>query len=235
MHRFVAPAARRPDRVLLDSPYGTKRRVPDDFLRRIDQQWNMPILSRRAQRAIPTILGAVNSSMLPSCWCGTHFRRFFPLAATTFWLPFAGRDCARIHHVSVGAPPRAGFVKAALLAAAFLFWAANQFWPDSKQATLWNYVAIALFVLDVFLVMIGWPAASGDESFAQTHAAEVADGHGEAGNGLRAMATAFTISRYALPASPGDHSRPPHAIILLYFSIDLHFLVSPHIFSGFFC
>ena len=28
--------------------------------------------------------------------------------------------------------------------------------------------AIALFVLDVFLVMIGWPATSPDESFGET-------------------------------------------------------------------
>jgi hypothetical protein len=59
-------------------------------------------------------------------------------------------------------------VKAVLLAVAFLFWAANQFWPDAPQATLFNDVAIALFVLDVFLVMIGWPASSPDESFAET-------------------------------------------------------------------
>jgi len=71
---------------------------------------------------------------------------------------FTGRDCGRVLRLSIGA--------------AFLFRAANQFWPDSKQATLWNDVAIALFVLDVFLVMIGWPAASGDASFAETHAAE---------------------------------------------------------------
>jgi hypothetical protein len=59
-------------------------------------------------------------------------------------------------------------VKATLLAVAFLFWAANQFWPNLPQATLFNDVAIALFVLDVFLVMIGWPATSPDESFAET-------------------------------------------------------------------
>lgn len=55
-------------------------------------------------------------------------------------------------------------LKAILLAAAFLFWAANQFWPDLKQATLFNDVAVALFVLDVFLVMIGWPPARAGET-----------------------------------------------------------------------
>ena len=62
-------------------------------------------------------------------------------------------------------------VKAALLAIAFLFWAANQLWPDIPQATFFNDIAIALFVLDVFLVMIGWPGSSPDESFGETYAA----------------------------------------------------------------
>jgi hypothetical protein len=56
-----------------------------------------------------------------------------------------------------------------MLAAAFLCWAANQLWPDRREATLLNDIAIALFVLDVFLVMAGWPAASPDESFAETY------------------------------------------------------------------
>ena len=63
-------------------------------------------------------------------------------------------------------------MKAILLAAAFLFWAANQLWPESRRAVLWNDVAIGLFVLDVFLVMVGWPAASADESFAESEPSE---------------------------------------------------------------
>jgi hypothetical protein len=47
-------------------------------------------------------------------------------------------------------------------------WAANQLWPSLHQATLFNDIAIALFVLDVFLVIIGWPAASPDGSFAES-------------------------------------------------------------------
>ena len=70
-------------------------------------------------------------------------------------------------------PARLEVVKAVLLAIAFLFWAANQFWPDLKQATLFNDIAIALFVLDVFLVMTGWPGSSPDESFAETYAADL--------------------------------------------------------------
>jgi hypothetical protein len=57
--------------------------------------------------------------------------------------------------------------KAITLAVAFLFWAANQFWPDLPQATLFNDIAIALFVLDVFCVIIGWPSTSADVSFGE--------------------------------------------------------------------
>jgi hypothetical protein len=65
-------------------------------------------------------------------------------------------------------PPWREWVKAVLLAVAFLSWSANQVWPNPRQAILLNDLAIALFVLDVFLVMVGWPAASPDESFGET-------------------------------------------------------------------
>lgn len=42
-------------------------------------------------------------------------------------------------------------LRAVLLAAAFLLWAANQFWPGVPRATLYNDLAVALFVIDVFL------------------------------------------------------------------------------------
>jgi uncharacterized membrane protein len=73
-------------------------------------------------------------------------------------------------------PARMEFVKAIMLAVAFLFWTANQLWPNLRQATLFNDVAIALFVLDVFLVMVGWPATSPDQSFAETYAESSQEG-----------------------------------------------------------
>ena len=51
-------------------------------------------------------------------------------------------------------------VKTGLLASAFLFWAANQLWPESPRALLFNDVAIVLFVLDVFFVIVGWPSVA---------------------------------------------------------------------------
>ena len=85
--------------------------------------------------------------------------------------PLAMIAVAYLVYQSVHRPPPREWLKAILLATAFLFWAANQCWSDPRQATIFNDIAIALFVLDVFLVMIGWPAASPDESFAETYAA----------------------------------------------------------------
>ena len=67
-------------------------------------------------------------------------------------------------------PATSGFVKAIVVAAAFLFWAANQIWTNARQAVLFNDVAIGLFILDVFLVIVGWPAESASSSFAEAAA-----------------------------------------------------------------
>ena len=63
--------------------------------------------------------------------------------------------------------------KAALLAAAFLSWAANQVWPDPTQAAILNDVAIAAFVLDVLLSMAGWPPSTASP----LQASEASEGH----------------------------------------------------------
>jgi len=65
---------------------------------------------------------------------------------------------AYLVHQVILRPGHKDLLKAILLAMAFLFWAANQLWPDSPRATLFNDLAIALFVLDLFLSMICWPA-----------------------------------------------------------------------------
>ena len=75
---------------------------------------------------------------------------------------------AYLIYQSAHRPPLKEWIKAIMLAIAFLFWAANQVAPSPRQAMIFNDVAIALFVLDVFLVMIGWPATSPDESFAES-------------------------------------------------------------------
>jgi hypothetical protein len=88
--------------------------------------------------------------------------RLFPTRAHDFLgaLPLALIAITYLLYQAVQKPRTSELIKAVPLAAAFLLWAANQFWPDSQQATLLNDLAIALFVLDVFLVVIGWPSSS---------------------------------------------------------------------------
>ena len=72
-------------------------------------------------------------------------------------LPLALIAVTYLFYQAIRRPKTAEFVKAVLLAAAFLLWAANQYWPDAPRATLLNDLAIGLFVFDVFLVVVGWP------------------------------------------------------------------------------
>lgn len=96
---------------------------------------------------------------------------FFPARAHDWLAAFSLTAIAVAYLVYqiVHRPAWREFLKAGMLAVAFLFWSANQFWPDWREANLCNDIAIALFVLDVFLVMVGWPSTSPDESFAETY------------------------------------------------------------------
>src|SRR5579883_2100310 len=58
-------------------------------------------------------------------------------------------------------PSRAQLVRAVILALAFLCWAENQRLGDGPLSTLFNDIAIGLFVFDVFLTMVGWPEENG--------------------------------------------------------------------------
>jgi hypothetical protein len=124
----------------------------------------------RTHRILPVVLGAITLASVGVLFAWDAFPRFFPANAHNILgaFPLAMIALAYLAYQSAHRPPRKELFKAVLLAVAFLFWAANQLWPDSAQATLYNDIAIALFVLDVFLVMIGWPATSPDESFAET-------------------------------------------------------------------
>jgi len=59
-------------------------------------------------------------------------------------------------------PRQADLIRAIILALAFLCWAENQLLGDGRLATLFNDLAIALFVFDVFLTMTGWPSEKGE-------------------------------------------------------------------------
>jgi hypothetical protein len=125
----------------------------------------------RAHRSIPVIMGVITllSVVLLLVWDVRP--TLFPAGAHAFLgaLPLALIAFSYLLYQTAHRPPAMECVKAIMLAVAFLFWSANQFWPNPHQATVLNDVAIALFVLDVFLVMIGWPATSPDESFGETY------------------------------------------------------------------
>ena len=132
----------------------------------------MYIRLNRTRRVLPVILGVVTLASVGVLLAWDAFPRLFPARAHDVLaaFPLAMIAFAYIVYQSAHRPARMELVKAIMLAIAFLFWAANQLWPDLRQATLFNDVAIALFVLDVFLVMVGWPATSPDESFAEAYA-----------------------------------------------------------------
>ncbi|HEX7623075.1 MAG TPA: hypothetical protein VF400_05850 [Anaeromyxobacteraceae bacterium] len=124
----------------------------------------------RAHRATPAILGASSLAAVAVLLVWDGFPGLFPPRAHDFLgaLPLALIACSYLAYQAIRRPEPLELLKAIMLAVAFLFWAANQLWPDIPRATLFNDVAIALFVLDVFLVIVGWPASVPDESFAET-------------------------------------------------------------------
>jgi hypothetical protein len=126
----------------------------------------------RARRAIPVALGVATLASVGLLLTWDALPHLFPTGAHDVLgaLPLAMIAVAYLVYQAERRPAALEFVKALLLALAFLFWAANQLWPTARWATRWNDIAIALFVLDIFLVMIGWPASSPDESFAETYA-----------------------------------------------------------------
>jgi uncharacterized membrane protein len=131
----------------------------------------------RTHRVLPVILGVVTLSGVAMLLVWDAFPQLFPAGSHAVIAAFSLVMIALAYLVYQIAhrPARMELAKAILLAAAFLFWAANQLWPDLPQATLFNDIAIGLFVLDIFLVMAGWPATSPDESFAETHAASCSE------------------------------------------------------------
>jgi hypothetical protein len=131
----------------------------------------------RAHRFLPAILGVAALAGVGALVAWDAAPRLFPAGAHDVLaaFPLATIALAYLVYQAAHRPARMEVVKAILLAVAFLFWAANQLWPGLRQAMLFNDIAIALFVLDVFLVMAGWPKTSPDESFAETYAASRPD------------------------------------------------------------
>lgn len=125
----------------------------------------------RAHRAAPVALGILTLLSVLVLLLWDLRPALFPARAHDLLgaLPLALIAVAYLVYQSIRRPGPAELFKAVLLATAFLLWAGNQYWPTASWSTLLNDLAIALFVLDVFFVLIGWPASSPDESFAETY------------------------------------------------------------------
>ncbi|HVN92550.1 MAG TPA: hypothetical protein VMT38_02585 [Terracidiphilus sp.] len=121
------------------------------------------------QRVVAVVLGAVTLAAVALLLGWDAFPLHYPAGSHRFLGAFSLALIALAYLVDQSArrPTPLEFAKAAMLAAAFLFWAANQYWPNSPQATVFNDIAIALFVLDVFLVIAGWPKTSFAECCSQ--------------------------------------------------------------------
>lgn len=97
-------------------------------------------------------------------------RAHSPLAA----IPLASIAVACLVHGLLRRSTLPDLLKSCALAAAFLFWAANQLWPDHPQATLFNDIAIALFVVDAFLAIVVSPLGEPKAAVEACHSAKEA-------------------------------------------------------------
>ena len=105
--------------------------------------------------AFPAALGLITLGAVALLLVWDLFPGRFPPRAhdTLSALPLALIALAWLAHRLKQRPTRGDLGRTLVLSGAFLFWAANQFWPDFPQATLLNDLAVALFVIDVWLTM----------------------------------------------------------------------------------
>ena len=122
----------------------------------------MQIASDRARKLVPLVLGIVTLAGVVLLFVEDAAPRLLPARSHEVLAAFslAMIACAYMVFQLAHHRPLAELVKTILLVAAFLFWAANQLWPNLPQASLFNDIAIGLFVLDVFFVITGWPVGS---------------------------------------------------------------------------
>lgn len=122
----------------------------------------MSIHLGRDLRALPVILCIATLISVGVLLLWDFVPGLFPAKAHDLLaaIPLAMIACACLVYEATRQPARSELIKAFLLACAFLFWAANQLWPEIRQATLFNDIAIALFVFDVFLAIVARPASA---------------------------------------------------------------------------
>jgi hypothetical protein len=90
----------------------------------------------RAHRAMSLVLGVLTLVSLGMLLAWNLYPKFFPIRAhgSLAAFPLAMIAIAYLLYQSARRPSAKEFLKAMMLAAAFLFWAANQLWPDLPQA-----------------------------------------------------------------------------------------------------
>ena len=89
----------------------------------------------RAHRAMSLVLGVLTLVSLGMLLAWNVNPKFFPLRAHGFLaaFPLAMIAITYLLYQSARRPSAKEFLKAMMLAVAFLFWAANQLWPDLPQ------------------------------------------------------------------------------------------------------
>ena len=113
----------------------------------------------RSRRSLPLVLGVVTLLSLAPLLVWDTSPRLFPVRAHDVLaaVPLTVVALAYLVYQGMRRVAAVEFAKALLSALAFGFWALNQLLPDHPRATLFNDIAVAAFVLDVVLVIVGWP------------------------------------------------------------------------------
>jgi hypothetical protein len=126
---------------------GIRLRVVPAYARAFDE---------RRWRALTLGLAALTVATLAPLLLWDAAPLLFPPSAHSVLaaLPLGLVALAYVVHQGARRVTRSEFARAVLLAASFLFWAANQLWPEHRLATLFNDIAIVGFVLDVFLAIV---------------------------------------------------------------------------------
>ena len=115
----------------------------------------MGLSPRRALRTVPLLLATFALAGIAALLAWDVRPQLFPASAHAVLGSFPLAMIA-LAWLAYHTPKRASFsewLKAALLAAAFCFWAANQCLHDAHSATVCNDIAIALFVIDLVWVI----------------------------------------------------------------------------------
>jgi hypothetical protein len=126
----------------------------------------MSIVPPQTRRAIPAGLGVLTLISVGGLLVSDVSPHLIPAQGHDFLaaLPLVLIALACVVHQAARRAPRMEWVKTSILVLAFLSWATNQLCHDHWVAMVFNDMAIAAFVLDMFLVIIGWPPSFAHEA-----------------------------------------------------------------------